>query len=152
MVVPPMGETQDQRETNKRAAHQIYDVWDGDDEDALDEVIAEDVVLHGPEHVHGTVHGRDAYKNNLDMVRAGFPDLFFKANDVVAEDDMVMAYCTFGGTHDGELMGIEPTGTSVELWDFVSYRFDDGKVVEVTSLPDLFGLFVQLGVIEPPGE
>jgi predicted ester cyclase len=85
------------------------------------------------------------------MVRTGFSDLFFRVHDVVAEDDTVIAYCTFGGTHDGELLGIEPTGASVEVWDFVMYRFDDGKVVEVTSLPDFLGLFLEIGAIEPPG-
>ncbi|MFC7222328.1 ester cyclase [Halalkalicoccus sp. GCM10025322] len=139
-------------EESKQAVQQIFDVWDGDDEDALDDVMAEDVILHGhPEEVVGTSRGRDAYKDNLRMIRTGFPDLFFEAHQVVAEDDKVMAYCTFGGTHEGELMGIEPTGVSVEVAWLGSYRFDDGKVVEVTALPDLFGLFLQLGVIEPPG-
>lgn len=147
-----MAETQNHNERNKRAAQQIYDVWDGGDEDAIDDVMAEDVVLNKPDHVGGRVHGREAYKDNLRMVRAGFPDLFFDVHEIVAEDDMVVAYCTFGGTHDGNLMGVEPTGASVEVWDFVSYRFDDGEVVEVTSLPDLFGLFLQVGVIEPLGE
>ena len=147
-----MSDTHDQQEANKRAAQRIYDVWDGDDEDALDDVLAEDVIFHKPEYAGGRVRGRDAYKDNLRMVRAGFPDLFFEANEIVAEDDKVIAYCTFGGTHDGELMGIEPTGTLVEVRDFVLYRFDDGKVVEVTSLPDFFGLFLQVGAIEPPGE
>ena len=147
-----MSKPQGQRDANKRTAQRIFDVWDGGDLDALDDVMAEDVVLHGPEQVRGTVHGRDAYKNNLRMIRAGIPDLFFETNEVVAEDDTVMAYCTFGGTHDGELLGIEPTGTSVEVAWFGSYRFEDGKVVEVTGQPDLFGAFLQLGVIDPPGE
>ncbi len=146
-----MPQTHDPREANRRAAQRIFDVWDGDDIDALDDVIAEDVVLHGPEEVLGTVHGRDAYEDNLRMIRAGLPDLFFEANEIVAEDDTVMAHCTLGGTHEGELMGIEPTGASVEVTWFGSYRFDDGKVVEVTSLPDLFGALLQLGVVEPPG-
>jgi len=47
---------------------------------------------------------------------------------------------------------LEPTGASVEAWDFVYYRFDDGKVVEVISFPDLYGLFLQVGLVEPPGE
>lgn len=144
--------TQDQLETNKRAAQQIFDVWDGDDEDGIDEVMAEDVVLQGhPLEVRGTVHGREAYKEGFRMVRAGFPNQFFEANQVVAEDDLVMAYCTWGGTHEGEIFGIEPTGATIEVADFVSYRFDNGKVVEVISLPDLFATFLQLGVIEPPG-
>lgn len=147
-----MSETQNQQEANKRAAQRIFDVWNGDDEDAIDEVMAEDVILHGhPEQVRGRVRGREAYKENLRMIRAGFPDQFFEANQVVAEDDIVMAYCTWGGTHEGELFGIEPTGNSVEVADFVSYRFDNGNLVEVISLPDLFGTFLQLGIIEPPG-
>jgi len=151
-LVMHMVETQDRREANKRVAQQIYDVWDGGDEDALNELIADDVVFDKPDHLGGQVHGRDAYKKNLRMVRAGFPDLFFRAQEVVAEDDRVMAYCTFGGTHEGTLMGVEPTGTSVEVWDFVSYRFDDGKVVEVISFPDLYGLLLQVGHVEPLGE
>lgn len=84
------------------------------------------------------------------MVRAAIPDVFFQAHKIVAEDDMVVAYATLGGTHEGALMGIEPTGTSVEVEDFVLYRFEDGKVAEVISRPDLFALFVQLDIIEPP--
>ncbi len=142
--------TADQREANKRAAQQIYDVWDGGDEDVLDDLIAEDVVFHTPHYIRGTVRGREAYKNNLRMVRAAVPDLFFRAHTVVAEDDKVIAYATFGGTHEGELLGIEPTGNSVEVEDFVLYRFDDGKVVEVISRPDFLSLFMQLGAIELP--
>ena len=145
-----MSQTRDTRETNKRAAHHVYDVWDGGDIEALDDVIAEDVVLHAPEPV-GTVHGREAYKDNLRMVRAGLPDLSFEVHDVVAEGDTVMANCAFAGTHEGELMGIEPTGTSVEVRWLGSYRFNDGDLVEVTGLPDLFGALLQVGAIDPPG-
>ena len=142
----------DQQEANKQVAQQIYDVWDGDDEDVLDELIAEDVVLHRPHYMGGAAHGLEGYKDNLRMVRAAIPDLFFRADYVVAEDDMVVAYATFGGSQEGELAGIEPTGKSVEVDDFVLYRFEDGKVVEVISRPDFLSLFVQLGVVEPPGE
>lgn len=146
-----MSQTTDTRDANRRAARQIFDVWDGGDIEALDDVVAEDVVLHGPQQVLGTVHGRDAYEDNLRMLRTAFPDLSFDVHEVVAEDDTVMAHCTLGGTHEGELLGIEPTGRSVEVGWFGCYRFDDGRAVEVTSLPDLFGLQVQLGVAEPPG-
>lgn len=147
-----MSATTGQQEANKRAAHHVFDVWDGGEIDALDDVLREDLVLYGhPEAVVGTSHGREAYKDNLRMLRAGFPDLSFEAQEVVAEDDSVMAYCTVGGTHEGELMGIDPTGNSVETGWFGHYRFEDGKLVEVIGLFDLFGLFLQLGVIEPPG-
>ena len=135
---------------NKRAARQIFDVWDGGDISALDDVIAEDVVLNAPEPV-GTVYGREAYKDNLRRIRGGFPDLSFEVHEVVAEGDTVMANCTFGGTHEGKLMGLEQTGTSIEVQWLGSYRFDDGDLVEVTGLPDLFGAFLQIGAVDPPG-
>jgi len=146
----PSTRSTDQQEANKQVAQQIYDVWDGNDKAVLDELIAEDVVLHRPHYMGGTVRGLEAYKNNLLMVRAAFPDLFFRAHKVVAEGDMVVAYATLGGTHEGELAGIEPTGNSVEVDDFVLYRFDEGKVAEVISRPDFFSLFMQLDVVEPP--
>lgn len=142
----------EQREANKRKAHRAYDVWDGDDEEVLDEFMAEDVVLHKPDYMGGTVQGLDAYKKNLRMVRAAFSDLFFRAHEVVAEDDKVIGYCSFGGTHDGNMMGIEPTGNSVEVSDFVMYRFEDGKVAEVTSRPDFLGLLLQVEAVELPGK
>ena len=145
-----MSHSQNQREANKRTAQRIYDVWDGDDIDTLDDVMAEDVVLRAPEPV-GTAHGREAYKDNLRGIRAGLPDLSFDVHDVVAEDDTVMAHCTFGGTHDGDLLGIEPTGASIEVRWLGCYRFDDGNVIEVVGLPDLFGALVQVGAIDPPG-
>lgn len=148
-----MREGTDPQEANKRAAQRIFDVWDGGSHvSALDEVLAEDVVLRGfPEELRGVSHGREAYKAGLEMIRSAFPDLFFRANDIVAEDDKVVAYCTHGGTHEGNLMGIEPTGNSFEAADFVLYRFEDGKVAEVISLPDLFAMCTQLGIIEVPG-
>jgi len=146
----PSTRTTDQQEVNKQVAQQIYDVWDGDDEGVLDELIAEDVILHRPHYMGGTAHGLEAYKNNLFMVRAAIPDLFFKAHKVLAEGDKVVAYASFGGTHEGELAGIEPTRNSVEVDDFVLYRFEDGKVAEVITRPDFFSLFMQLDIVEPP--
>jgi predicted ester cyclase len=30
------------------------------------------------------------------------------------------------------------------------YKFSDGKIVEERGLPDMFGMMVQIGAIEPP--
>jgi len=84
------------------------------------------------------------------MVREAIPDLYFRAHHVVAENNKVVAFATFVGTHEGEIRGIEPTGETVEVEDFVLYRLEDGKVSEVITRPDFFLLFMQLGVVEPP--
>lgn len=146
-----MPETPEQREANKRAAQQVIDVWDGDDLDVLDDVVAEDVVADIV--FPGQVRGREAFKEVIHTYTSvAFPDLTPEVNDIVAEDDKVIVHYTARGTHEGELMGIEPTGTEVEASGFVLYRFEDGTIVEVTNIGDLFGLLNQLGVVEPPEE
>lgn len=142
--------TPNRRDANKRAAQQGIDDWDGDALDAPDDVVAEDVVadLAFPDQVRGC----EAYKEALDTYRSAFSDVTPEVDDVVAEDDTVVVHYTDRGTHGGELMGIEPTGSSVEASGFVLHRFEDGTIVEVTNIGDLFGLMRQLGVVEPSGE
>ena len=51
-----------------------------------------------------------------------------------------------GGTHDGDLMGIAPTGKKVEWTEIGILRIADGKVVESWYDVDMLGLMGQLGV------
>jgi predicted ester cyclase len=54
------------------------------------------------------------------------------------------------GVHTGEFMGIPPTGKHV-VCRFASFdKVVDGKIVSSEIFPDMLGLFVQLGVMEPP--
>ncbi len=88
------------------------------------------------------------------MFRAAFPDLeLTSVEEVIAEGDKVVRRDLWTGTHEGEFMGIEPTGkeTETELINIV--RFDEeGKVVEERFIADMLGLMQQLGVVEPPGQ
>ena len=54
------------------------------------------------------------------------------------------------GTHQGEFMGIAPTGNRVEFSAIDIARNADGKIVEHWSNSDQLGLMRQLGVTEQP--
>jgi predicted ester cyclase len=54
------------------------------------------------------------------------------------------------GIHTGEFMGIKPTGKKVCVRMAFFDRIVDGKAVSAEFFFDLFSLFVQLGVLEPP--
>lgn len=149
-VIPPMPEPPDQRDANKRAAQQIGDVTSNGDVDALDTVLAEDVVAHWPRLE--PVRGREAYKETIRMFRAAFPDLSVEDQDVVAEGDMVCRRFTIRGTHEGEFMGVEPTGNAIEEPAMNMAKFEDGNIVEETTYADMLGVFAQLDVVEPHGE
>ena len=69
---------------------------------------------------------------------------------MVAEGDKVATRKTFHGTHQGEFMGIPPTGQQVSIGLIDIVRIVDGKVVEHWSIGDNLGMMQQLGVIPMP--
>jgi predicted ester cyclase len=74
---------------------------------------------------------------------AAFPDSQFTIEDAIAEGDKVATRYINRGTHQGEMMGIPPTGKQVTLSGIVITRFADGKAVEVWNNAD------DLGTLQP---
>jgi predicted ester cyclase len=63
-------------------------------------------------------------------IRSAFPDVRQTVEEMIAEDDKVVARVSWRGTHTGEYQGIAPTGKVVTGQGAVFYRFVDGKVVD----------------------
>ena len=70
---------------------------------------------------------------------------------MIAEGETVVLRCTFTGTHEGEFMGIPPTGRRIEVGEIHIYRLEDGKAVEHRVGRDDLGAMRQLGVIADAG-
>ncbi len=136
--------------SNTEIARRLHtEVWDGN-LDLVDDIIAEDYVEHSSAHPEG-VHGPAEFKREVKMLRSGFPDLSVTEEDTVAEDDKVASRITFRGTHEGEFLGIEPTGTSVAFEAIAINQLKDGEIVEAWVQTDVMGLMGQLGVVDVPG-
>ena len=116
-------------------------------EDALAEVYAEDFVLHEPDE---DIVGIEGLKQFVSMIRAGFPDLRVTLEDAIAEGEKVVSRWTAQGTHQGELMGIAPTGNRVTITGITIHRIEDGKIVEEWSNWDALGLMQQIGAHPSP--
>ena len=56
------------------------------------------------------------------------------------------------GTHQGDLMGIAPTGNRVSFVGITINRFEGGKVTEEWQVFDALGMMQQLGAIPSPEE
>jgi steroid delta-isomerase-like uncharacterized protein len=85
------------------------------------------------------------------MLFDAFPDLRAEIHDQVEEGDKVVTRKKFHGTHEGELMGIPPTGRAV-AWDVIDIvRVREAKIVEHWNVVDALGLMQQLGAIPTPG-
>ena len=109
-------------------------------------IYAPDAVVHGlPEHVTPDVAG---HREVLTEMRRALPDFRAQVAAVVAEGDLLAARITYWGTHQGTLLGAEPTGRVV-TWDAMTFRrFDaQGRVVERWIIGDDLGLLHQLGLV-----
>lgn len=122
---------------NKERTRSYFDAIehhdDGDIED-LGEFVTDDVVNHNPvtsDDVEiGEVQGIEAFRRHLESLTAAFPDLRFNIRDIIAEDDRVAVRFVLRGTHEGRLMGIEPTGREITMSVIAIYRFEVGKIAE----------------------
>ena len=86
-------------------------------------------------------------KEHIVFFEASFPRYALPIDDMIAEDDKVVAHLRFEGTHSGELLGIAPTGKDVSVPFIITYRLAGGKIVEHWMSFDRMALMEQLGVV-----
>ena len=82
----------------------------------------------------------------MARVWAAFPDGKFDIEDVLADGDRVAVRQTFRGTHNGDFLGIAPTGRKVAVSAMVVYRVLGRQIAECWWNADVLGLLQQLGV------
>ena len=58
---------------------------------------------------------------------------------------------TFHGTHQGEFMGIAPTGKQVTMSGIDILRIAEGKIVEMWNQEEVLSMMKRLGAIPEPG-
>jgi steroid delta-isomerase-like uncharacterized protein len=114
--------------------------------DLVDELIARTYVSHYPTG-YDFGGGPEGVKQIVTAVRAGFPDVHFTIEDLIAEGDKVVGRWTFRGTHQGDFMGILPTGKKVSVMGIAIYRVARGKIAEAWVAWDAMGLMQQLGAV-----
>ena len=118
--------------------------------DALDEICSPDFVNHSaPPGVPSNCEG---VKQLTAMFRQAFSDSYFTIEEMMSEGDKVATRKTFHGTHQGEFMGILPTGQQVSMGLIDIVRIADGRVVEHWSMGDNLGMMQQLGIVPRPGD
>jgi predicted ester cyclase len=120
-------------EETKAVSNRVAEAISRGDLDALDELMAPDIARE--------------FKEGVAEVRRAFPD-YHGTNEIqIAEGDMVANRFVFYGTHQGEFMGIAPTGREVRFTGLVIDRVVDGKIVENWIEGDLEDLLQQIGAV-----
>lgn len=120
------------------------EAWNGGNLDLIDELFAPDYVGHDAPRPE-PVRGPEGMKEFLRMYRHAFSDAVITLDDVIIAGDKVVTRWTGRGTHDGDLMGIPPTGTPVAFTGIRIFRVANGQIAEGWVVWDTFGLMRQLG-------
>lgn len=128
----------------------LLEVWQHGDESAAVDLLAEDLIDHGP--MPGQPAGRAGDLWAARAVRTAFPDLKFQIDVVFERDDLVTGRWTMTGTHTGplELLGLPPTGRPVTMSGQEIFRARGGRFVEVWHLEDISALMRGLDLEPPP--
>jgi len=126
----------------------VDEVLNGHDLDVLPELVAEDFVEQNPPPGQGP--GREELRQFLAQMFEGFPDLRWRVEETMAEENRVAAWSTWEGTHQGTSLGVPPTGRSVSVEAWTIDYFRDGKLAESQIIMDVMGLMKQPGVLPSP--
>ena len=118
------------------------DVWNRWDDEAVDQLLAEDFVFRGS--LGDEERGRDGFRAYRDRVRAAFPDFRNEIVELVAEGERAAVRLRCSGRHEGELWGTAPTGRSVTYEAAAFLRSRGNQLCEAWVLGDLDGLRARL--------
>ena len=132
---------------NKAVAMRFYDAWNARDLDAFDEIVAPEAEDHDPQNPFREMRGPAGARRAAEMYHSAYSDGRFNVHEQLADGDFVVTRWTGAGTHDGELMGMPPTGKWVEIDGITIDRIADGKIAESWTCFDTLGMMQQLGAI-----
>ncbi len=139
-------------EANKAVIRRFWDeMLSGHNLNVAEELFTPDFVDHDADDpIEGRVSGVEGAKREVGVFFTAFPDMEVTIDEIIAEGDRVAVRGMLRGTHKGELLGIPPTGKTVNVWAWQTYRLAGGRIAEAWLNVDRLTLLQQLGVIPPP--
>ncbi len=136
------------KELNVQTQERLAEAINGGDLSGFEDIFSADVVDHDPAPDQGP--GAEGFRDFFTTLRSAFPDLKVAPATLVADEDHVCIAYTMTGTHEGEFLGVAPTGREVSARGMQIARFEDGKIVERWGSSDELGILQQLDAAPVP--
>lgn len=138
-------------EANAQIVRRMIDAVNRRDLDALDDIVAPDVVRHSAATAGVVVRSLDDFKAFLRSDFAAVPDSEIEVRHLIAQDDLVAVHAIYAGTQMGPMGPFPASGKPVE-GPFLSFlRIEDGMIAEMWVEWDNLSMLTQLGHLPPPG-
>ncbi len=91
--------------------------------------------------------GKEGFKQFLSDFFTAFPDVHADIEHIVTEDNLVIVFLNFTGTHKGIFQGRPPTNKTVKIRSADLYKVENEKIVEHWDVVDQLDLLQQTGTI-----
>ena len=132
-------------EDPKGLMRRFYDEVSAGNLSVIDELVADDIVDH--DEFPGLEPNKDGVKQFFAMFTSAFPDLRMEPHEMISEGDLASARVTITGTHQGEFMGMPPSGKRIEVEAIDIVRIRDGQAAEHWGVTDMLTMMQQLGAL-----
>jgi steroid delta-isomerase-like uncharacterized protein len=110
------------------------------------DLLSDDFVEH--EETPGFPPTKEGTLAFFEMLRSAFPDMKMAVDEVLADGAKTVARVTVTATHQGDFMGVPPTGKPVDTQIIDIMAFDDaGLVCEHWGVADMLTLMQQIGAV-----
>jgi len=109
--------------------------------------------FHYPRYeVNGEANdGEDAIRGLLQILMRGFPDFWAEILNLRHLDDGILVEGLITGTHDGEWVGIPPTGRRISILVVSIFEFDEDRLMCEKAFMDVATMLTQVGVMPQVG-
>lgn len=88
--------------------------------------------------------GADGFRQPLIPLINAFPDIAWRIEEMISEENHVNVRWTWQGTHSGQFQHLPPTNKKVVNEGVASYELADGKIIRAHVLTDRLGFLQQL--------
>ena len=137
-------------EDNEAIARRIFEeIWQEQNFDAIDELIAEDYVLHDPSMPEDVEwpDGREGVRQMAEM-GGSMIDGPLEIDQMISAGEYVVSRWHQTGEHVGQMGNVEPTNEEVTVTGIEIDRFEDGKLAETWQEVGMIPMLVQIGAID----
>jgi steroid delta-isomerase-like uncharacterized protein len=125
--------------------------WQSLDADRIAAIYTEDAI-HEVVATGEVISGREAIRANIAGLMTAIPDTALTVNQAFSAENAGVVDWSYAGHYTNQFPGFPaPTGQAIAFRATTIFALDGDMVVRSTEFYDLYGLFVQLGLLPAPG-
>jgi steroid delta-isomerase-like uncharacterized protein len=125
---------------------ELFDGWNSQDVERVIDLYALD--CEGTDIGQASpAMSRDGERARINSYLKAFPDLTFRVEHVLIQDNQAAVVWTAQGTHQGSLMNIPATGHSITVRGMSLLKIEENKIQRALYVWDLAGLLREIGLL-----